>query len=98
VKPSGDSVDEQALAPGQITVTSTSAELGDNQGTLDASVQGEEQLVAFNGRYLRDALESIDTAEVRLEITGPSSPGVLRPLGAEADSYLHVIMPMHVAK
>ncbi len=75
-----------------------SDELGDNQGVLDASVSGEEQLVAFNGKYLRDALEAIDTPEIRLEITGPSSPGVLRPLGPTTDTYLHVIMPMHVAR
>ncbi len=98
VKPSGESADEQTLAPGQITVISTSTEMGDNQGVLDASVSGEEQLVAFNGKYLRDALEAIDTPEIRLEITGPSSPGVLRPLGPTTDTYLHVIMPMHVAR
>ena len=34
-----------------------------------------------NGRYLRDALEAIDTPEVLLQITGPSSPGIIRPAG-----------------
>ena len=98
VKPSGESADEQSLAPGQVLVISQSQEMGDNQSALDASVQGEEQAVAFNGKYLRDALESIETAEVRLDLTGPASPGVLRPLGELGDSYLHVIMPMHVAR
>ena len=98
VKPSGEEADEQALVPGRVTVISSSAEMGDNQSVLDASVSGEEQLVAFNGRYLRDALEHLDSPEVRLEITGPASPGLLRPLGATQESYLHVIMPMHVPK
>ena len=32
-----------------------------------------------------------------LQITGPSSPGIIRPSG-EPNGYLHVIMPMHVAR
>ena len=71
--------------------------LGDTSGTLEASVQGDAGQIAFNGRYLRDALEAIDTPEVLLQITGPSNPGIIRPSG-EPNGYLHVIMPMHVAR
>jgi DNA polymerase-3 subunit beta len=71
--------------------------MGDNEGHLDASIQGEEMQIAFNGRYLRDALEAIESQQVTLQITGPSSPGILRPVG-EPNGYLHVIMPMHVAR
>ena len=82
---------------GSVLVKSTSAEMGDNEGTLDASVDGDDTQIAFNGRYLRDALEAIDTPEVLLQITGPSSPGIIEPAG-EPNGYLHVIMPMHVAR
>jgi DNA polymerase-3 subunit beta len=85
------------LAQGRVLVKSTSAEMGDNEGHLDASIQGEETQIAFNGKYLRDALEVIDSQQVALQITGPSSPGILRPVG-EPNGYLHVIMPMHVAR
>ena len=71
--------------------------MGDNEGNLDATVDGDDTQIAFNGRYLRDALEAIDTPEVLLQITGPSSPGIIRPSG-EPNGYLHVIMPMHVAR
>jgi DNA polymerase-3 subunit beta len=53
--------------------------------------------IAFNGRYLRDALEAIESQHVSLQISGPSSPGIIRPVG-EPNGYLHVIMPMHVAR
>ncbi len=82
---------------GSVLVKSTSAEMGDNEGTLDASVDGDDTQIAFNGRYLRDALEAIDTPEVELKITGPSSPGLIEPAG-EKNGYTHVIMPMHVAR
>jgi DNA polymerase-3 subunit beta len=85
------------LALGSVLVKSTSAEMGDNEGNLDAVVDGDDTQIAFNGRYLRDALEAIDTPEVLLQITGPSSPGIIKPAG-EPNGYIHVIMPMHVAR
>jgi DNA polymerase-3 subunit beta len=90
--------EQQELALGRVTVSSNSAEMGDNTGDLDASVDGEEQKVAFNGKYLREALEALNAPQVSLELTGPASPGVLRPAGSDTDGYLHVIMPMHVAR
>jgi DNA polymerase-3 subunit beta len=85
------------VALGSVLVKSTSAEMGDNEGNLDAVVDGDDTQIAFNGRYLRDALEAIDTPEVLLQITGPSSPGIIKPAG-EPNGYIHVIMPMHVAR
>jgi len=85
------------IALGSVLVKSTSAEMGDNEGNLDAVVDGDDAQIAFNGRYLRDALEAIDTPEVLLQITGPQSPGIIKPAG-EPNGYIHVIMPMHVAR
>ena len=85
------------LALGSILVKSTSAEMGDNEGNLDAVVDGDDTQIAFNGRYLRDALEAINTDDVVLQITGPSSPGIIKP-ASDSNGYLHVIMPMHVAR
>ncbi len=85
----------EELTPGRVNVTATSVDVGDDVGEVDASVEGGDSQIAFNGRYLRDALEAIDAAQVGLEITGPSSPGVIKPVG-EREGYLHVIMPMQV--
>ena len=35
-----------------------------------------------------------EAAQVALETTNPSSPGVIRPVGS--DNYVHVVMPMFV--
>ncbi|GAH58129.1 unnamed protein product, partial [marine sediment metagenome] len=63
-------------------------------GEIDATVEGEESKIAFNGKYLTEVLSVLNEAQVALETTNPSSPGVLRPVGV--DNYLHVIMPMFV--
>ena len=82
------------LKAGKLTVSARSEEIGDDVGEIDATVEGEEAKIAFNGKYLTDVLNVLEEAQVALETTNPSSPGVLRPVGT--DSYIHVIMPMFV--
>jgi DNA polymerase-3 subunit beta len=82
------------LTPGKITVSARSEEIGDDIGEIDAIVEGEEAKIAFNGKYLTDVISVLHEAQVALETTNPSSPGVVRPVGA--DNYIHVIMPMFV--
>lgn len=80
--------------PGRLSITARSEEIGDDQAELDAAISGEEAKIAFNGKYLLDVLSVLTEDQVALEVTGPSSPGVIRPLGT--DNYIHVVMPMFV--
>lgn len=82
------------VTPGRMVISARAEEIGDNQGEIDALVEGEEAKIAFNGRYLQDVLQVLDTGQVALETTSPSSPGVIRPIGS--DTYVHVVMPMFV--
>jgi len=81
-------------APGHMTVSARAEEIGDNQGELDAAVEGESSKIAFNGKYLQEVLQVLDGGRVALETTGPSQPGVIRPI--DNDNYVHVVMPMFV--
>jgi len=80
--------------PGRMTIAARAEEIGDNSGELDAQVEGEAAKIAFNGKYLQEVLQVLDGGRVALETTGPSQPGVIRPL--ENDNYVHVVMPMFV--
>ncbi|MCJ7426780.1 MAG: DNA polymerase III subunit beta [Dehalococcoidales bacterium] len=82
------------MTPGKVTVSARSEEIGDDVGDIDAMVEGEEAKIAFNGKYLTDVLSVLHEAQVALETTNPSSPGVLKPVGS--DNYIHVVMPMFV--
>ncbi|MFA5628798.1 MAG: DNA polymerase III subunit beta [Dehalococcoidales bacterium] len=81
-------------APGKLKITARSEEIGDNEGEVDALVQGSESKIAFNSKYLTEILNVLHESQVALEVTSPSSPGVFRPLGM--DNYTHVVMPMFV--
>jgi DNA polymerase-3 subunit beta len=84
------------MGPGRIIVTATSAEHGDNVSELDATVEGGPLEIAFNARYLIDVLSVIDTAQVAVETRDRQAPGVIRSVGG--GDFVHVIMPMHVAR
>ena len=80
--------------PGRLSISSRADEVGDNQGEIDAEVEGDESKIAFNSKYLAEVLDVLRDGQVALETTSPSSPGVLRPIGT--DGYVHVVMPMFV--
>ncbi len=86
------------LQPGQVEISSQSDETGFNQSVVDANIEGQPLLIAFNVRFLREVLDVIPTQNVALETTRETSPGVIRPVGGQAEDgeFLHVIMPMHL--
>jgi DNA polymerase III subunit beta len=79
-------------ASGTITIAAA-ADVGDTQGEVEAAIEGEPVQIAFNARYLQEALQSVDHDQLALEFSGPLSPGVLKPTSAD-DDYVHVIMPV----
>lgn len=80
--------------PGKVVLTATSSEMGDNEAEVDALVEGEDVQAAFNAKFMIDVLSVVDTPEVVLEVISASRPGVIRPVGAGEEEYVHVIMPM----
>jgi DNA polymerase-3 subunit beta len=84
------SVDDEGS--GAITIAAA-AEVGDTKGEVEAAIEGDQVQIAFNARYLQDALANVDAEQIALEFTGPLSPGVMRRTDG-ADDYVHVIMPV----
>jgi DNA polymerase-3 subunit beta len=80
--------------PGTVEISGQSEETGFNQTVIDANIEGNALLIAFNVRFLREVLDVIKTPNVILETNIETTPGVFRPAGE--DNFLHVIMPMHL--
>jgi DNA polymerase-3 subunit beta len=76
---------------GGLVVTAT-ADVGDYTGDVEATVEGDPTTIAFNARYLNDVLGNVQADRFALELNGPLSPGVFRPVGD--DAYVHVVMPV----
>jgi DNA polymerase-3 subunit beta len=82
-------------ANGQMRLSATSNEMGDNANEIDALIEGDELDIAFDARFLIDVLSRIDQPQVVLETTQPTRPGMIRPVGIGEEEFLHVVMPMH---
>jgi DNA polymerase-3 subunit beta len=80
--------------PGTVEISGQSEETGFNQTVIDANIEGNPLLIAFNVRFLREVLDVVKTPNVILETNIETTPGVFRPAGD--DNFLHVIMPMHL--
>lgn len=84
------------LMPGYAMIEATSSETGNNVAHIDADVEGEEVDIAFNVRFMNQVLSVIDSAQIALETTKSTEPGVLKPVGK--DDFVHIIMPMHFGR
>lgn len=80
------------IEPGALTIEATAEDVGNNVSIINAAVDGPEQQIIFNVKYLAEVLAVLDTPEVAIEVTSASRPGVVRPVSS-AD-YTYVIMPM----
>lgn len=65
------------------------------EGTLaeqEAKVEGEEQEISFNYKFILDFLNNAEADEVVFEMSEPNSPGVFK--FEDREDYLHIIMPV----
>lgn len=77
-----------------ITFSASATSAGENEVVIDAKLDGEENEIAFNARYLQDLFSSLEEDNLVFEMTGPLNPGVFK---IEKDkSFLHLIMPIRV--
>jgi DNA polymerase-3 subunit beta len=83
------------LAPGSLTISSTSPEMGEASETIDIDFKGEEFSIGFNAAYLIQALGVLpQESETSLGLSDDVSPGVIT---TSADTqFTYVVMPMRL--
>ena len=85
---------KMVLTPGTLMLSASSQELGEAEETLEVEYPGGEITIAFNSRYLLDALSPLEKDAVIFELKDGLSPGVVKSV--EDDGYRCVIMPMRI--
>jgi DNA polymerase III subunit beta len=79
----------------QIMIAARSEEKGEAKEELAMISDNGDIEIAFNGRYVLDALAAIHGPGLKIEMTESSRPAVFRP--ADDEGYFCVIMPMALA-
>ena len=80
------------MGKNKIIISSASSQSGENITELDAIVNGKDNAIVINYRYLLDGINNIDSENIKLEITDGNTPCVLKP--EENQDYLYIIMPI----
>lgn len=79
----------------KLQLLSEAKELGSQQNEIEAQTEGEDLNIAFNVKYLTDALSAVSSSQVILELSGPLSAASLKPMGEEGLEY--IIMPVNLS-
>ncbi len=90
------------LKDGELIVSSTNNQLGENKSNVESSVEGEDNKIVVNYRYLLDGLQNMDASEVIFEMTDLANPCLLKPAESlpkgeapvASEDYLYIIMPI----
>ncbi len=78
---------------GKIEISAANLQIGESQTAQEASIEGEDNNIVFNYRFLLDGLQNIDTEECIIAINNSTSPGLLKPK-KEQEDYVYIIMPI----
>jgi DNA polymerase-3 subunit beta len=77
----------------ELSITAN-AEVGQFLETLRVYVEGKDIDIAFNAKYMVDALKNVESEDVYLNFTTSVSPCVLKPV--QGDTFLYLILPVRV--
>ncbi len=83
------------IQPGALLIEAESPDVGRAREEVPIELEGEQTEIAFNAQYLIDMLEVVSQERVQLDLSGPLSPGVLKPVGDS--TFLYLVMPLQLA-
>ena len=75
-----------------LTFSADTPELGDSSDCIDVEYSSEEIVIAFNYKYVLDALKVIETDRVKVELGGALSSALFK--SDDQDNFLCLIMPV----
>lgn len=76
----------------KLVITSESGQTGESVIELESSIQGADNGVMVNYRYLLDGLNNIDSENIKIEVIDNNTPCILK--AEKENDYLYIIMPI----
>jgi len=69
-------------------------ELGSLSDKVFCNMEGEKLIIAFNAKFLIDALRSIDSPKIRINFSGSTGPCIITPV--EREDHKNLILPVRL--
>jgi len=76
----------------EIHVSANNLQIGESEAKQAAEIDGQENDIIFNYRFLLEGLQNIEEAQCVININTNTNPGLLKP--KNNDDYVYIIMPI----
>jgi len=83
-----------AFSEGELTISAQTPDVGEASETIPVPFHGEPFDIGFNPEFLRDGVESIDTAELVLKLISPLRPGLIE--SPDSGDFVYLVMPIRL--
>lgn len=80
---------------GGLVLKSSAKEIGSQENEIEGEIEGEQMQIAFNTKFLLDAVSNIPTSQLMIEFSGPLSASLIKPIGVEGLEY--IVMPVRLS-
>jgi len=79
----------------KLTILANTSQVGSNETETEVEITGKGGEIAFNYRYLLEALSAIDSEDVNFEMSESLTPGRLTSTEGQ-EGFFHIIMPVRL--
>ncbi len=79
---------------GNLSLMAQTPDVGDSKDKVDIQYEGDEMNIAFNYKFVLDALKVIESDDVRMELNGGLSPTLFK--SRDENGFLCLVMPVQV--
>ncbi len=80
---------------GLLKLESHAKELGSQENEVEGEIDGEELKIAFNTKFLLDALSNAPSSQIMMEFSGALSAALIKPVGVVGLEY--IVMPVRLS-
>jgi DNA polymerase-3 subunit beta len=78
----------------QLSLSSSSPEIGESKEILEASYKGPPLTASFNSWFLTEFLRAVESDTVQFHFKEPTAAAEFRPTGNGENRYRYIVMPM----
>lgn len=82
------------LKKNTLSLKSSAKELGSQENEIDVDFEGETLQIAFNNKFLLDAISNCPSSQITIEFSGLLSAAVIKPVGSPGLEY--IVMPVRL--
>jgi DNA polymerase-3 subunit beta len=88
------SIIKMSVDANELTITSSSPDVGTGREVIGCATEGGQLNVAFNSRYILDILKNLESEEAVFSMNTALSPVCVK--SAEEEGYTYIVTPVRV--